>query len=233
MPLNKFSFRVSAMLTAIALAGSVAGCRFDTETIAPAGTGTFEANKYVAIGNSITAGFQSSALWETEQRNSFPALIAKQAGATDFQMPLITSPGFGTPKRQEFLGLTPTGSPIIDTAKTSGVPINSALPRAYNNLGVPGALIYDAANTTLGSNCAQALNGGGSNAFFDLVLRNAPGATTGTQIQQAASLSPNFITFWLGNNDVLGYATSGGVKPPAPTSLTTFQTLYGQAISGL
>lgn len=31
----------------------------------------------------------------------------------------------------------------------------------------------------------------------------------------------------IGNNDVLGYATSGGVSPSAPTDATTFTQLYG------
>jgi hypothetical protein len=36
------------------------------------------------------------------------------------------------------------------------------------------------------------------------------------------------VTCWIGNNDVLGYATSGGVSPSAPTPSATFSYLYAQ-----
>jgi lysophospholipase L1-like esterase len=51
--------------------------------------------------------------------------------------------------------------------------------------------------------------------------------------QQAVALKPDLVTFWLGNNDVLGFATSGGVSPSAPTSTPIFTALYTQAIGTL
>jgi lysophospholipase L1-like esterase len=41
------------------------------------------------------------------------------------------------------------------------------------------------------------------------------------------------MTFWLGANDVLGYATSGGVSPAAPTPTATFTALYTQALGNI
>jgi len=38
------------------------------------------ASSYVAVGNSLTSGFQSGGLREDWQRESYPALIAKQMG---------------------------------------------------------------------------------------------------------------------------------------------------------
>ncbi|MCK7523016.1 MAG: hypothetical protein MZV64_37725 [Ignavibacteriales bacterium] len=64
--------------------------------------------------------------------------------------------------------------------------------------------------------------------FIDLVLRGQ-----GTQFAQAKALQPNFITLWIGNNDILGYATSGGVKPAAPTDANTFAFLYSQLADSL
>jgi lysophospholipase L1-like esterase len=46
-------------------------------------------------------------------------------------------------------------------------------------------------------------------------------------------LKPDLITFWLGNNDVLGFATSGGVSPTSPTSAVAFSALYVQAFDSL
>jgi hypothetical protein len=41
------------------------------------------------------------------------------------------------------------------------------------------------------------------------------------------------VTFWFGYNDVLGFATSGGVSPSAPTPSGTFAALYTQAMDSL
>ena len=47
---------------------------------------------YVAVGNSLTAGFQSSALRKVRQENSFPAILAAQfaeVGGGAFKQPLL------------------------------------------------------------------------------------------------------------------------------------------------
>ncbi len=62
--------------------------------------------------------------------------------------------------------------------------------------------------------------------MFDLILRNSA-LGIGSQFLQAQALNPTFITLWIGNNDVLGFATSGGTSPPAPTDVPTFTALYG------
>jgi lysophospholipase L1-like esterase len=50
---------------------------------------------------------------------------------------------------------------------------------------------------------------------------------------KAAGQTPDIVTFWLGANDVLGFATTGGTKPASPTSTTTFAFLYKQALDTL
>jgi hypothetical protein len=75
-----------------------------------------------------------------------------------------------------------------------------------------------------------------------LILRDA--ALGNSVINQAVNLQPTFITAWIGNNDVLGYATSGGTSgtnvgitglPPGtlPTEPEFFTLLYGPMLDGL
>ena len=60
--------------------------------------GTLVLSKFVAVGNSLTAGFQSSGLVEDFQMNSYPYLISQQMGqAANFEQPIIASPGIGSP----------------------------------------------------------------------------------------------------------------------------------------
>jgi lysophospholipase L1-like esterase len=171
-------------------------------------------SKMVAIGNSLTAGFQSSGLSQSFQLNSYPYLIAQQMGKSEFEQPIIEEPGIGVPS-----GLTPmyfdpgTGEIKQDTLTKAPefMLLNLTLPRPYDNLGVPGADLNDLLNTRYGSES-------GDNSFFDIVLRN-PNLGITTQLEQAVLLQPSLVLLWAGNNDVLAAAVQGG-----DLSLITSQT---------
>src|ERR1043165_2846628 len=47
--------------------------------------------RYVSLGNSITAGYQSSGLNDSLQVRAYPVLLAQRAGAT-FNAPLVARP---------------------------------------------------------------------------------------------------------------------------------------------
>ena len=51
--------------------------------------------RYVALGDSLTAGFASGSLMNWYQERSFPAVLARQGGASGFEQPLISEPGIG------------------------------------------------------------------------------------------------------------------------------------------
>jgi hypothetical protein len=93
-------------------------------------------------------------------------------------------------------------------------------------LGIPFAFVYDVLNATNKDNCVLGMNGKPI-PFFDLILRNSA-LNLGTQFQQAKILQPTFLTLWIGNNDVLIFAGSGGVTPSSPTDPQTFAFLYSQ-----
>lgn len=163
-------------------------------------------NKYVAIGNSLTAGFQSSGMAEDFQMHSFPYFIARQIGqGSSFQQPLIAAPGIGSTPGKTPLKLQ-NGNLVADDLTVDPLTLlkNALLPRPYDNLGVPGAALADVMNATNATSAA-----GGPNPFFDMVLRN-PNFGNTTMLQQAILLNPTLITLWIGNNDVLGAALDGG-----------------------
>jgi len=157
-------------------------------------TGKADFSRYVAIGDSLTAGFMSGGLGRTAQLNSYPILIARQAtgdsNGAGFQQPLVSDPGL--PAVLELKSLAPL---TIGPKAGSGQPQNLNLQRPYNNLAVPGADVHDVVATVTD-------NGG----LHDLILRGL-----GTQLQQAIALNPTFATVWIGNNDVLGAALAGRV----------------------
>jgi len=168
---------------------------------------------YVSVGDSLAAGFSSGSLVETHQRNSVPALIARQAALTGFEQPLVSEPGI--PPELALVRLVPAAI-IAPKADVPGLPLNLALPRPYNNLAVPSATVSDALVRQTGG-------------YHDLVLRGL-----GSQVAQAAALRPTFVTLWIGNNDVLGAAVRGrAIDGVTLTPLPAFRSAYEQVVAAL
>lgn len=181
-------------------------------------TGDADFTRYVALGDSLTAGFSSNALVETFQRRSYPALIWRQAtnGAAGFEQPLVSAPGIGGTPGTGILQLLSIVPVTIRPTAGTGQPINLNLPRPYNNMAVPGADVTDLISTTQGG-------------IHDVVLRR----TGFTQLQQGLSLQPTFVSLWIGNNDALGAATSGVVNDQTLTPLPVFEQAYRTAAAAI
>ena len=146
--------------------------------------------RYVSMGNSITAGFQSAGINDSTQLQSYAVLIARQA-RTPFFVPLMARPGCPPPYTNIYL----------QTRVPPTVPNNCALrsvqavpPPYINNVAVPGAEVLDGI-----TNFGPGTNANGLTTFF---------LGGFTQTQMMVKVNPTFVTVWLGNNDVLGAATS-------------------------
>ena len=179
-------------------------------------TGEANFNKFVAIGNSLTAGMQNSSLYENAQQYSFGNLIAKQVGV-EFQQPIISDPGIGG--RIEIKSLDPFSTKTQPL--NAGSPLNLDYAGIYNNLGIPGAFLKDILSATSSETATESFN-----IFFDLILRDQ-----GTVLDLAMMSEPSLLTLWIGNNDLLGYATSGGIG--TYTSESSFANLFNQLCSAL
>jgi len=184
-------------------------------TAAPAlaqDTGSANFTSFVALGDSLTQGFSNGGVFEGVQVNSYPALIARQAGVGDgFEQPTVSAPGIpGLLQLQSLLPL------VIAPAPGNGAPTNLLLPRPYNNLAVSGFDTRDILVTLTG------------NPIIDLTLRGL-----GPAIGQALALQPTFATVWLGNNDALGAATGGVINDQTLTPLAQFEMDYRQVVGAL
>ena len=202
-------------------------CDDYTEIDAPvknATSGNANFSRFYSIGNSITAGYQSGTIYQSGQMYSYGNLIAQRVG-TSYEIPYVSDPGLGG--RMEVATVSPSFS--IYTNPNKGAPLNSNYPLPYNNLGVPGALLYDILYAKSSTTCASFVFSNTPNPYFDFILRGKGQ----TELEQALSQAPTFLTIWIGNNDVLGYATSGGTSPVAPTNTTQFGQLFGGIAQGL
>ncbi len=203
--------------------------------VAGAAAAQVDFTRYVALGDSLTAGYASGGLAEFYQERSYPAMLAQYAEANDFQLPLVSAPGI--PAQLELVSLV---GPVIRPQQGQGSPLNATLPRPYNNLGVPGADVDNLLNTT--GNLQNLLGGNTDNVMHDLILRipqvEYPSGSGNyipfTAITQAVFLDPTFVTLWIGNNDVLGaalYATP--LDGVTMTPLAQFEAQYAAAVQTL
>jgi len=183
-----------------------------------AARGTADFTRFVAIGDSYGAGIESGSLNQNHQIYSWPAVIARQAKAPDFQQPLVSFPGIG-PELQllDVIHYPPTILPAAGT----GQPINLNLARPYNNLSVPGANTNDVITLT-GKEAPTST----AKLFAQFILRGL-----GTEVDQALAQHPTFIAVWIGGNDALGAVLAG--TPVTLTSVDAFKTAYNTMLDKL
>jgi len=175
--------------------------------IAAQESGEADFSKFVSIGNSLTAGFSDGALYREGQENAFANILANQmkpAGGGDFITPFMTDNNggfrgveaqFGT---RFVLEIDSDGnrSPVR-LSPTANNDITARVTGPINNFGVPGAKSYH-----LGFSGYAGLN-----PYYGRFAS----AADATVIGDVATAQPTFFTMWIGNNDALSYATSGGV----------------------
>ena len=179
--------------------------------------GEADFSHYVALGNSITAGYADGALYITGQENSYPNILAQQFAKvqqTDlFTQPLMADNAGGLlaagnqiTNNRLVLAVDANGnpSPKVYTGMAPTTDIVNHLDGPFGNMGVPGAKSYHLLAPNYGNIAGVAA--GAANPYF-VRFASDPAATV---IADAVAQNPTFFSLFIGNNDVLGYATSGG-----------------------
>lgn len=179
------------------------------------GSGTANLSNYVAVGNSLTAGYADGALYITGQKNSYPNIMAQQftlAGGGEFNQPLMDDNlgglllnGNQIAPNRFVLAVDANGNPgPVRLDGTPSTDITNHLDGTFNNMGVPGAKSYHLVAPGYG-NVAGVPNGT-ANPYFARFASSESATVLGDAVAQ----NPTFFSLWIGNNDILAYATSGG-----------------------
>ncbi len=180
------------------------------EEAVSAGSANF--SKYVALGDSFAAGYSDGALFKAGQEGSYVNILSQQfsvAGGGAFTTPFMAD---------NIGGLLLGGNAIVGTrlyfnaATSSPVPVSGTptteitnhLTGPFSNLGIPGAKSYHLVAPGYGN--VAGVVPGLSNPYY---VRFASSSTS-TVLGDAMAQAPTFFSLWIGGNDVLGYATSGG-----------------------
>lgn len=183
-----------------------------------AARGTADFTRFVALGDSYGAGVVNGSLNENHQPYSWPAIIARQAGAS-FVQPTVSFPGIGAELQLKDAVSYP---PVIAPAAGSGQPTNLTYQGIYNNLSIPGATVGDLTTITGKENPPK----GTAQSFAQFILRGQ-----GTAVDQAIAAHPTFVAIWIGGNDLLGAALAG--TPALLTSVDNFRTAYNAMLDKL
>jgi hypothetical protein len=167
------------------------------------------------VGNSLTAGYSNGGLYLQGQLNSYPSIMAKQmqsVGGGAFNQPLFSTSQANGSGYLQITGFT-NGSPVISPVTTDlairgieavpgfgNVTLYTKYTGDIENYGVPGIKLEQITYAPLGN-----LNG-----YFERLLPGSFPNNTTTYLAFITAKPFTFFSNWLGNNDALLYATSGG-----------------------
>ena len=238
----------------------LASCQPDIE--APSvSAGSADFSRYIAVGNSLTGGTSDGGQYRDSQLNSYPNILASQfalVGGGPFLQAVFSESQANGSGYLRLLGFTVptatslsspiTGAVTTNTAVRGAVPTRAnPLPRPQliytkdlsdiNNLGIDGIRMSDILTPGFGN---IALTGGTLaaptpifNSYFERITPDGSNETYLDRVKRSvASIKPTFFTEWLGNNDVLGYATAGGAANSI-TPTATFTTNTGLVLDAL
>lgn len=179
-------------------------------------SGTADVSAFVAVGNSLTAGYADNALYKSGQEASFPNILASRfafAGGGDFKQPLMADNYGGLllggnviaqPRMVLSFDSEGNAAPtVLDEMPTTEV--TNHLTGGFNNLGVPGAKSFHLTAPGYGNTAGVAV--GQANPYY----ARFASSDNASVIEDAMRMDATFFSLWIGNNDILGYATSGGV----------------------
>ena len=199
-------------------------------------SGQADFTNYVAIGNSLTAGLSDGALFIASQTNAYPNLLAEKmalTGGGEFTTPFMNDNTGGL-----LLGGNPVPGPFgprlfFDGCGLSVLPntpttdVANVNPGPYSNMGVPGAKSFHLLAPGYGNIGNLAL--GLANPYF-VRMASEPNASI---MQDAVAADPTFFSLFIGSNDVLGYATSGGDGSDPITDKAVFDGSFAAILGTL
>jgi hypothetical protein len=214
----------------------VSSCKPDIKTAKPtAGSANF--SRFIAVGNSLTAGYSNGGLYRFGQMNSYPSIMARQmqsVGGGAFNQPLFAE---GQENGSGYLQITgfSNGTPVITPVTTDlairgledvpgfgNVTLYTKYTGDIENYGVPGIKLEELTYAPYGN-----LNG-----YFERLLPGNSPTNTTTYLSFITARPFTFFSNWLGNNDALLYATSGGAGDVL-TDESEFAELYNLLITSL
>ncbi|PZX95468.1 G-D-S-L family lipolytic protein [Flavobacterium aquariorum] len=209
------------------------------ETEVPVTSGSASFAKYVALGDSFAAGYSDGALFKKAQETSYVNILAQQfipAGGTAATTPFMvdntggfSNGGVQVPQFPTRLYFDAKTKAPVNVPGISGTAITAHLSGQFSNMGVPGAKSYHLIAPGYGNLAGVFASPATASPYFS---RFSSSATT-TILADALAQSPTFFSLFIGGNDVLGFATTGGDGTDPITPTATFNFAYNTLVTSL
>lgn len=229
----KSKYIIKTILAVAVLA--MASCKPEFKTITPS-KGTADFSRYIAVGNSLTSGYADGGLYLEGQQNSYPEMISaqmKNVGGGAFYTPFFTADQSNGSGYLKLTGFTAGGTPVTSTVTTNlavrgqitlptygAITLYTKYTGDLNNYGVPGIKLAH----------VNVAGYGNLNGFYERLLPGASPTNSTAYLDFVTAKPFTFFSMWLGNNDILGYASSGGAGD-VPTPKDAFASLYSSTAS--
>jgi len=218
---------------------SIIGCRKVDFDVVDRTEGEADFTKYIALGNSLTQGYADGGLYEEGQSQSYPSIIAKQmsfvnSNMGEFAQPMTSGNGSGY-MHLEFINneidVISTTDPNAYTESSTWADWGTNEKNfKYNNLGISGIKLVNCVdlnstdekiNHLFLAGVQGLFNGNPYSRYLDwggnpIIPFSEPPIQ---YVDHVKSSGATFFSSWLGNNDVLSYATSGGNEGTTDLSL--------------
>ena len=202
----------AALLVALPLLTS---CKSD-DKLAPKPAPPIDAmfERYVSLGNSLTAGLQSAGINDSTQRRVYPVLLAA-AMETKFNYPQLSGRGCPPPLTNN-----------VTQARVGGgsgatCDLRTTVLGPMNNLAFPGAVVEELLD-----------NFGDIPASTDVYKTFLLGGQT--EIELMTQRHPTFVSVWVGANDAVGTLVSANPGDPAEvTDTAAFRVSYDAVLDAI
>ena len=224
----------SRVLAALAvMTFTVVACEDDFVTeVGPVGRSAFA--KYVSMGTSVSMGVRNgyNAATAETQIGAWPSLLARQAGAANYRLPLFRPGGCLSPSIAPIsLGMNlagrPQANPLQPDTICAGLVSGITLPT--NNVAVSGHTVAQAHNLTP-TLAAANLSASELPRRKIMPLIMLPNQT---QVTAMTSQKPTFVSVELGANDVLSAASGVAIVGATITTPQGFDTMYTKIIDSV
>jgi len=193
-------------------------CTKTAFTPASVSSGNADFTTFISVGNSLTQGYMNGGLYAYGQSNSYPSILAQQMQMANPSMSFLQPMTIGNGSGYIYLAyvngqidpIQPTDSTYTNPAGPDPSWANwgaSLQSTNFNNLGIAGIRLTDCvALSPTEEVINQVICGSNPNGRFMNFSGSMP-----QYIDHIRASKATFFTNWLGSNDVLGYATNGGV----------------------
>jgi len=220
---------VTKSLLALVAAGAIASCKPSLQENTPS-NGQADFSRYIAVGNSLTAGYADGGLYLEGQQNSFPEILARQfkaVGGGEFTSPFFSEAQANGSGYLQLSGFTATGTPVTTPVTTNLAYVApgkfAKYDGTFNNYGVPDMKVGLMESNGYASNnpyFARMLGASSENSRYIDVVEAAMNAQKAT-----------FFTLWDGQNDILAFAYTGGSQSLTPVA--QFEAIYNRSVNTL